>query len=281
MYVSPEDARSDLFLSVGVYLFGPLLLDIIFQYIPIDGLPVVGPIVAVVVAVATTALVPLLLMRYRGESFRYYGVAPERSASLIAGAVAVLPLVAATVLISFLVADSPLIRVPVLQVGVDVFAVVLRLVQWVGIAFLAAYGTVKARDAFRSDPRTIRELSMEIGRILSIALAVSVVLLVVGGTIAAIPAVLLALGGLGCVAIAVQSVRGPSSATRAVLLTPTVILALRVFNLTLDGRAFFLTLWLTGIVACVGLVIGIFQESRNSALAAIGAGLTVALFTNL
>jgi hypothetical protein len=155
------------------------------------------------------------------------------------------------------------------------------LVGWVGTVLLAAYATVKARDAFRSDPATIRDVTVQIGRVLAIALAVAALLLVVGGTASLVPVVLLPIGALASVALALASVRGPTSATRAVLLTPTVILGLRAFNLTLDGRQFFLTLWLTGIVACIGLVIGIYQEWRNSAMAAVGVGLVVALLTNL
>lgn len=282
MYSSPDDARSDLFLSVGVYLFGPLVLGIVFQYVPLLSVPVLGGVLRIVSQIAVTALVPYLLMRYRRESFRYYGLAPERTSSLAAGAASVLPLVAATGLASLLIGDSPLTSLPVLDAGRGggLFLAV-RLVRWLGTALLAAYATVKARDAFRSDPRTIRDVSFEIGRVLAIALAVSALLLIIGGTLGFVTALLLPIGALAGVAVAVGSVRGPSSATRAVLLTPTVILALSAFNLTFDGREFFVTLWLTGISACVGLLIGIYQESRNSAMAAVGVGLVVALLTTL
>ena len=281
MYSSPDDARSDLFLSVGVYLFGPLLLDILFQYIPLLSVPVVGPLLRIAAAFATTALVPYLLMRYRRESFGMYGIGRERMSGLLAGAVAALPLVVATVAVALLVGDSPLIQLPILTLPGGGLVIVLRTVQWLGTAFLAAYCTVKARDAFRSDLRTIRDVALEIGRVVAIALAVSALLLIAGGTVSVVPALVIPLGALGCVAVALQSVRGPSSTARAILVTPTVILALRAFNLTLDGRRFFVTLWLTGIVACIGLVIGMFSESRNSAMAALGVGLVVALLTNM
>lgn len=281
MYTSPDDARSDLFLSVGVFLFGPLVLGIVFQYLPLLSVPVLGPVLRIASELAVTALVPYLLMRYRRETFRHYGLQPARASTLAVGAVAILPLVAATVLVSLLVGDSPVASLPVANAGFGWLSVVVRTVRWLGTAFLAAYATVKARDAFRSDPRTIRDVSVEIGRILAIVLAVSALLLIVGGTVGVITALLLPIGALACVAVAVGSVRGPSSASRAVLLTPTVILALNVFNLTLDGRQFFVTLWLTAISACVGLVIGVYQEWRNSALAALGIGLVVALLTNV
>lgn len=281
MYTSPDDARSDLFLSVGVYLIGPLVLEIFFQYVPLLSVPVLGPLLQLAAAVATTALVPYMLMRYRRESFRHYGIMAGRGDALAVGAVAVAPLAVASVLANLLAGDSPLFAAPVLSVGQAPFALLIRLAQWLGTAFLAAYATVKARDAFRSDPRTLRDVVMEIGRVIVIALAVAALLTVVGGTIGIVTALILPLGAVGALALALTSVRGPSSATRAVLVTPTVILALRVFNFTLDGRRFFLSLWLTGIVACVGLVIGIYQESRNTAMAALGAGLVIALFTTL
>lgn len=281
MYTSPDDARSDLFLSVGVYLFGPLLFDIVFQYIPLTRIAIVGPVVQLAVAAATTVLVPYLLMRYRDESFTEYGLSAGRVSSLGAGALAAAPLVVATLAATALGGGSPLGRLPLLGLDSSPLLLAVRLVQWVGTALLAAYCTVKARDAFRSDPATIRALTIQIGRVIAIAMAVAAVLLLLGGTASFIPVLLLPLGALGCVAVALASVRGPSSATRAVLLTPTVVLALRAFNLTLDGRQFFLTLWLTGIVACLGLVIGIYQEWRNSAMAAVGVGLVVGLLTNL
>ena len=281
MYSSPDDARSDLFLSVGVYLFGPLLFGVLFQYIPVLDVPVLGPFLRLAEAFATTALVPYLLIRYRRESLPMYGLTARRLSLLAVGIVAVLPLVAANVAVSVLVGDSPVVRIPVFAFEDGWLLLALRLVRWGGIAFLAAYGVVKARDAFRSDPRTIRAATMEIGRIIAIAMAISALLLIVGGTAGFVPALLLPVGALGCVAVALQSVRGPSAASRAVLLTPTVIVALRAFNLTLDGRQFFLTLWLTGITACIGLLIGIFGESRNSVMAALGAGLGLALLTNL
>lgn len=281
MYTSPDDARSDLFLSVGVYLFGPLLLDIVFQYVPLTRIAVIGPVVEMAAAAATTALVPYLLMRYRDESLADYGLTAGRASSLGAGALAASPLVVATLAATALGGGSPLGRLPLLTVDDTPLFLAVRLVQWLGTALLAAYATVKARDAFRSDPATIRALTMQIGRVIAIGLAVAAVLLIIGGTASFIPVLLLPVGALAGVAVALASVRGPSSATRAVLLTPTVVLALRAFNLTLDGRQFFITLWLTGIVACLGLVIGIYQEWRNSAMAAVGVGLVIGLLTNL
>ena len=281
LYTSPDDARSDLFLSAGVYLVGPLVLEILFQYIPLLTVPVLGPVLQVVTALATTALVPYLLMRYRRESFRQYGIAADRGGALAVGALTILPLAAASLLVNLLLVDSPLLAAPVLAVGSNPLRLVVGLVQWLGMAFLAAYATVKARDAFRSDPRTIRAGVYEIGRVIAIAVAVAALLTVIGGTLDILTAVVLPLGALGAVALALSRVRGPSSATRAVLLTPTVILALRGFNFTFNGRQFFISLWLTGLLACVGLVIGIHQESRNTAMAALGVGLTMALLTNL
>ena len=278
MYTSPEDARSDLLLSVGVYLFGDVIIGILFSSF-LD-IPVLGPVLRIVFAVATTALVPLLLIRYRHESLRSYGVAPERTSSLVAGALAMVPLVVATLLL-VLLGIAPSVILPVRRLIEQPLPGIAELVQWVGTAFLAAYATMKARDAFRSDRRTIRDSSMEIGRVIVIVLAVSALILVLANTVGWVTAVVLPLGAVASLVWALQTVRGPSATGRAVLLTPTVVLALRAFNLTFDGGQFFGILWLTGITALIGLVIGIYTETRNSAMAAIGIGLVVGLFTSV
>lgn len=282
MYTSPDDARSDLLLSAGVYLFGPLVLDIAFQYLPLLDVPVVGPALRILAALATTALVPLLLIRYRRESLTSYGVSSRRSGDLAAGVVVALPLLAGGVVGALGLA--PLLRPPALitQSPIAELAVLMaaRLVEWLGLAFLAAYAAVKARDAFRSERMSIEAGVRWIGRPLGIAAAVLTPLLLLTGDVG-VGAVLVLPVVAGLTLLLALRSAGRTTTTKAVLLTPTVLLALRAFTFTPSSRALLVSLWLTAVTAAIGLAIGVTQEARDGALAALGIGLVVGLATRL
>src|SRR5690606_28121006 len=73
MFTSTEDARSDLFLSGAVYVFGPTVIAILVNVFGLSNVPAALIVLSLVQPVVTTALVPFLLMRYRSESFGQYG----------------------------------------------------------------------------------------------------------------------------------------------------------------------------------------------------------------
>lgn len=282
MYTSPDEARSDLLLSAGIYLFGPLVLDIVFQYVPLLRVPVVGPVLRIVVALATTALVPLLLIRYRRESLASYGVTARRQGDLLVGVGVAVPLLVAgalgvlglgpLLLPLVLVAAPPTVELAVL--------VAERLVRWLGLAFLAAYAAVKARDGFRSERMSLDRGVQWIGRPLAIAAAVLTPLLLLTGGVGVGAVVVLPVAAGLTLLLALRSA-GRATTTKAVLLTPTVLLALRAFTLTTSSRDLLASLWLTAVTATIGLAIGLIQESRDGALAAMGIGLVVGLATRL
>lgn len=206
MYTSPDEARSDLFLAGAVYLFGGLVIGLLLEIIPLQAIPGVDIALAFLVPIVTTALVPHLLVRYRRESWSAYGLgAPD--ASFWAGAVAGLPLVAASVAVALAFGGDATVGLPVVAIGSGALLnLLLRLVSWLGLAVLAVYGTVKARDAFRPDYSTVRDASREIGRWVGIVLGATTVLLsasfaVRGATSAALELILLAAAAVGVFAI--------------------------------------------------------------------------------
>ena len=291
MYTSTEDARSDLFLSGAVYLIGPAVFEILRNLLQVDRIRGVTTVLDLLVPVATTALVPYLLMRYRRESFGQYGYGAGLPPNFGIGVLLALPIVVASVLTGLIVEGDPLTRLGVtaLLVG-QPLVFVTRLLSWLGLGFLAVYATVKARDAFRSDYRTVREETVTVGRILGmIAIAaVSIALLftrpgaggVAGGELIAL-IVLPPLGVAVSVVLLLQTLRGPSATSRATILTAVVLLALGPFQLALNLTEIALIVRLAVAYAGVGLIIAALQESRRSALASLGLTLAIALLSNL
>lgn len=292
MYTSTEDARSDLFLSGAVYVIGPAVFQIVRNLLRLDQLPGVTSVLELVIPVATTALVPFLLMRYRGESFGQYGYGAGLPPNFGVGLLMALPIVVASVVTGLIVADgNPLagLGITALLLG-EPLLFLARLLTWVGLGFLAVYATVKARDAFRSDYRTVREETITVGRILAMVAAagVSIALLLTrpgavgmagGELFAAI--VLPPLGVAGSVGLLFPLLRGPSATSRATMLTPVVLLALGPFQLSFSLTGIALSVSRAAAYAGVGLVIAALQESRRSAVTILGLTLAIALFSTL
>ena len=172
MYTSAEDARSDLFLSAAVYVLGDEVLQIVRGLLRIDLIPGVTPVLELVIPVATTVLVPVLLMRYRRETFGQYGYGAGLPPNFGVGLLLALPIVIASVITGVVVAGDPLAGLGVSAVLFGApLALAVRLLSWIGVGFLAVYVTVKARDAFRSDYRTVREETISLRRILRMVAA--------------------------------------------------------------------------------------------------------------
>lgn len=292
MYTSTEDARSDLFLSGAVYVIGPAVFQIVRNLLRLDLLPGATTVLELVIPVATTALVPYLLMRYRGESFGQYGYGAGLPPNFGVGLLMALPIVVASVVTALIVARGDALAgvgITALLVG-QPLAFLARLLSWVGLGFLAVYATVKARDAFRSDYRTVREETITIGRVLAIVAvaAVSIAMLLTrpgdvglagGELFAAI--VLPPLGVAGSVGLLFLLLRGPSATSRATMVTPVVLLALGPFQLSFSLTGIALSVSRAAAYAGVGLIIAALQESRRSAVAILGLTLAIALLSTL
>ena len=277
MYTSPDDARSDLFLSAAVYLFGPLVLGTLFNVLPLPGV-IFGSILGFVIPLVVTVLVPWLLIRYRKESLRAYGLVALRPADLLFGALVAAPLVAASLLMLPGMRQSPFVTLLSIDGGA-------RLARWLGLCLLGVYGTVKARDAFRQDYLTVREGVRDVGRWVVVVSLGAALLLVLSQTVRgaslldALRLLLLPLGMVGALAVVERSVKGPSVTSRQVLLTPTVLLALGPFGLSLNGSVFLTSLYRAALAGGVGLLVGAMIEAKRTAWAAIGLAAGIALFT--
>lgn len=290
MYTSTEDARSDLFLSAAVYVVGPVVIELVLGLVPIQRIPGVAILLVLAIPIATTALVPWLLMRYRGEGFGQFGYGAGLPPNVGTGVLLAVPIVVASVLSATATTGQPqagLAVTALLTDGADgIILLVARLAQWLGLGFLAVYATVKARDAFGSDVRTVRDETIHLGRILAAvgAVAVSLALLFVApnrSTTILVQLLAMPLGVAGSVGMLLRLLRGPSATTRATLLTPVVLLALGPFQLAFDGSELVLSIWQAALFAGIGLVIGGLLESRRSAVACLALTATIALLTTV
>lgn len=280
MYQSPVEARSDLFLAGAVYLFAPVVVDILLNALGVSLGRAVGTVVFLVVHVATTVVVPVSLIRYRRENLSAYGLGAGPPAGVGLGLLIAVPVAAAALVAGLVDSASGRAGVPVLG-GPDAMQTVLvRTVFWLGLAFLAVYVTVKARDAFGGHPQTVRQGVAEISRWLGIVVAVATLLLLAAGVLD--PAlVILPLGVAGAVLLAVRFLRGPSVTARTTLLTPVVVLALGAFGLSFEPRALTEGAWRGALVGAIGLIIGALQEQRRSAQPALALAVALALLTSL
>ena len=288
MYVSPDDARSDLLLAGAVFVFGPVLLRLLLQIVPFDRIPGVSQILPIVVPALVTVAVPVALVRYRGEAWSSLGFGSSKD-GLGKGALLALPIVVASVIAAAVGGLSPRGALPatmVTQPGLFL-PLLSRLVIWVGLAVLAAYVTTKARDAFRMDFSTIPEGMARISRVLAMVVGVAALIRFVPalnfplGLPVDISSLALPLGVAATVYLVWRGVQGPSSTGFAVLLTPTVLLAVGSFILSFQPALLIDSVWTGAMIAGLGLAMGALRESRGTAWPLIGMALVIALATTM
>ncbi len=288
MYTTPDEARTDLYLAGAVYLFGDLILRIFLGLVPLDRIRFVGPVIVALLPLVTTILVPYLLIRYRKERLADYGLT-KPSPLFLRGLFIGAPLVVAAVVTGWLAGAGPGGGLPVFGVVMQgaLLLFVRRITFVFGLVLLCVYATVKARDAFRSDPRYLPTGVLEIGRVLAVVSVVTSGLLilstVLGGQSIIVRSTLLLfpLAVAASVYLAYRELAGRQLTSRAILLTPTVILALGAFTLRLDAFEFTYGLWRAAYLAGIGLIVGALIESQRSAWGALGLATVVALLTYL
>lgn len=279
MWTSPEEARSDLFLSGAAYLFGPLLIGLLINLLLLDRITGVAQLLMIAVPFVTTALVPLLLIRYRKEQLRRdYGFGGGASA-LAEGVLLSLPIAVGGILAVVLAGGGPLDALPLSTPG-EVVLLLRRLVFWIGLPFLLLYATVKARDAFPSFPQRLGEVVQQIGRIVALVAAVSLVLLQLVGVNYR---VLLVLAGVaGAVVLGfVRYAKGPRTTGRSTVLAPVVLAALGPFVLTLRAAVLLEGLFNAALFAAVGLLVAEIVEGARPAEVVLGLGFGIATLTSL
>lgn len=290
MYTNPEDARSDLLLAGAVFVFGGIILQILLELIPLGRIPGVAPVLAVVLPLVTTVLVPYLLIRYRQEPWSMYGLGSFSPSTFVQGLVLAAPLVVAGVVFALIAGINPVTVLPLVNVPLlgSLDAVVLllnRLATWLGYVLLAVYGTVKARDAFRSYPEDLGERARMLLRILGIAVAIAAGLLLLanaaqgggGDPILTVAGALLPpLGVASGAVMLIGQLDGHSTTTKAALITPVVLMALAAAFISFNAAAFVRSIYFAAIFGLIGLMVGVLQESRGSAWGAVGIGLLIA-----
>jgi hypothetical protein len=279
MYTTPDEDRSDIYLSGAVYVLGPEIFTIITSGIslprPFDLL------LSLLIVLATTVLTPFLLMRYRKERLSTFGF--NGDVALVGqGLLLSLPIPLAHVLGNVLNrlgagGGDVLAGVRVYDAAqVGLLEGLITIISGFCVALLAIYVTVKARTAFRADPGYIRSVMFRLGRIVGIVAGVASVLLFATVTLqAGTPAVgfavfLAPLGVAATVWLIYRSVPGSLLTSRATLLTPMVVLAIGSVRLFGPAASLVSGLWVGAMLAGVALAIAALNETRRSAWAPLG-----------
>ena len=286
MYTSADEDRSDLFLAAAVYVLGPELLGVILSRVPIPAVAI--PFVRVVLIVLTTIAVPLWLIRYRKQHLRDFGFDGRFSAGGL-GLVAALPVAGAYMLSSQIGGTGPFVGVPVVDAVLygAYLEVALSIFSGLCVTFLVIYATVKARNAFRTDPAYIPATMLHLGRYAAIIAAVSDVLLMLTviardlGALETMQVVLVPVAVAASAWIVHRSVRGSQLTSRATLLTPMVLMAVGSFVIFAEAFDIVFGLWRASVLAGVGLIVGVLLESRRTAWAPLGFAVGLVLLTPL
>ncbi len=164
MYISSDDAKSDVILAAAVLLFGGLARVIVSQLPLYPRGGVAAIVLDLVWLVLLTSAMPWWLSRYRGDGLRAFGLDGDRSA-ITYGLLLAVPVVVAQLLIAVLggrdvfgavLGDLDLVfGVGMAQGGVVTFAVIARiLLLTLGATLVISFLAVRSRDAFPRSPDT-------------------------------------------------------------------------------------------------------------------------------
>lgn len=286
MYTSRDDARSDLFLSAAMYLFGPLFVGLLVTFLQLNRLPGVGVVLDLVLPLVYTVLVPILLIRYRRESLRDFGLSDGPDPTVPVGVLAAVPLVGAWLATDLIATGDPLAGLPMFASSSPVLTTTGRVIEWTGILLLALYVTVKARDAFGGDPLAVRDGVRRVGAVVGLVtlgatLLLGITLIGQVGPLRALAVLMPPLGVAGGVVVTLQRLGGRATTTLPVLVTPVVLMALRPFVIRLDAVQFLNGLYTAGLFAGLGLVVALVVERTRRGLAVVALALIIAAFTRL
>jgi hypothetical protein len=171
MYLSPEDARSDVILTGAATIFGGILLGLLLSApgVPRSGIGL--EIIALIAWFALSGLTPFLLARYRDDVPGAFGLPTGRPVPVGPALLLAVPVVVFGVLRGLLVGrsagaailgraglGSPVVGPSSLDVGGVFLGVAAALVLTVGAWLLLGFLVVRGRDAFRDDERSSTEL---------------------------------------------------------------------------------------------------------------------------
>jgi len=240
VYISPDDAKSDVILAGATVLFGGLVLAIVAQLPLYPRSGVLAAVLDLIWILALTAVVPWLLSRYRGDGLAAFGLDGDRSA--IAGGIPLaLPIIAAQVTSVVLLGGSLAQAVGgrlggvlgaggALQAGGPTFLVLQGarfVVLSLGAILLTSFLATRSREAFPRSP----EMSLtEMVRTFGMGAAALAFLVGVLGTLGSLPAFLRMLVTVAALVavllLADRRVPSRVSVPRATIIAPAVIVLL-------------------------------------------------------
>ena len=288
MYLSAEDARSDVILAGAAAVFGGTLLGLLLSAPGIPTTGVVAELIVVLAWFALSGLVPFLLARYREDvpgAFALGGGGGGRrgwsgAALLLAVPVAVLGALRAVLIegnlltavggrIGRALAASPVMGPASVDVVGAVLAALQVIVLSVGSLLLLSFLTVRGAEAFRTDERSATELLRTFGAGAIAVAAVAGLLTALTGASSVAGVGLNLLGAVGLLAVADRAVAHGSTITRPAVLTPLVVVV--VAHLFASGGIFrggLLTGVYTGAMAgLTAVVLAVtIQQGRRAAL---------------
>lgn len=291
MWMSAEDARSDFILAAAATVFGQLVVGLL-QRLPIypsrlfssallDGL------LTIMWVFVLTALVPILLVRYRDQDARGYGLDGERSA-WVQGLVVAVPIVVVGYLrglpvlgpiravagrVGGLLVGNPVILDGTTGPTMTERFLLLGLVVVATLSAAVLYGFLitRAREAFRPREITVIEGLRTFGIGAAGAALVLGLLAVLGGRIGML-AMLLNVGGLAVTVLIADRLVAPTDTTsRWALVAPAIVAA--IIHLLAAGGLFrgdlLSGLFLGAMAAGIVFVVAALIETRRYAWAAV------------
>jgi hypothetical protein len=290
MYTSRDDARSDLFLSGAWYVFGPLVVGLLVSITRLDRIGGLGTVFALTFPLLFTVVVPLLLMRYRGESLSDIGLGGGGDSSVGLGFLAALPIVLAGIAAAVLgagtlAAVSPLTAFPISD-GSGIVSILAAALRWVGLLFLTMYGTVKARDAFGGDAVGLHDGIVRVGRYVGIVGCVAIVIIILAffrsldsGQVLSLLAY--PVGVTIAVFLVGRGGQATSTTTIPTVLTAVILMAIGPFALTFNLTSLALIIYTASLFGGIGLVVAGIVERTQRGGGALVLGLLIGLLTRL
>ncbi len=234
MYLSPDDAKSDVILAAAVLIFGGLARTIVAQ-LPLYPQQGVFALVFELAWIAVlTAAMPWWLSRYRGDGIRAFGLDGDRGALsgglLLAAPIVVVSISAALIngrsITSALLGDLGGIlgsQAP----GMGLFAaaqVGYVILATLGATLVVSFLAIRSRDAFPRSPETsLTELVRTFGLgAVGVALVIGV-LRSISPMFSIVSALLQVAGAAAIVLLADRKLPSRAAVPRATILAPAII----------------------------------------------------------
>jgi hypothetical protein len=297
MFMSSEDARSDFILAGAAMLFGGIAVALLMALpiYPSGGL--LGQLLAIGWVFVLTALVPILLVRYRKQGLEGYGLQGERSA-LLRGVLVAVPIVAAGILHTWPVSgvgalfgrlrsaalfDSPTVAQPASgpSVVTDLFLALL-LVGVVAIGATVFYGfmTTRARDGFRRHDITVTEGLRTYGMGAAVAGLVLGLLQALASSMSIVTPLIMVVALVVTLLLADRLVPANAQTSRSTLLAPAIVgVVAQVLAAGGLFRGDLLYGLFTGVLAAgLVIVVAALIESRTAAWAVVPVIVGMALY---